>query len=211
MPEWDLPIVLNMLKREPFEPIKKASLKYITWKTVFLFAITTFRRCGDLQSLRLGEGSVNAQKKGVTFIRHGLSKQDRISHQSPTIFVPAFEKDKLLDPKRALTYYLKSTEKFRGDSNKESLKLFLSVNSPHKPVTAQTLSRWIVKVIKKAYKDEKKDCGKIKGHSTRSIGPSWALFNGAKLRDVLDSADWSQADTFIKFYLKDVQVNVLDL
>jgi len=72
-------------KKEPFEPIKFASLKYITWKTVFLIAITTFRRCGDLQSLRLGEGSVIVQKKGVTFLRHGLSKQDRVSHQSPKI------------------------------------------------------------------------------------------------------------------------------
>ena len=50
-------------KKEPFEPITFVSLKYITWKTVFLIAITTFRRCGNLQSLRLGEGSVNVQKK----------------------------------------------------------------------------------------------------------------------------------------------------
>ena len=63
LPEWDLSLVLDMLKKEPFEPIKFVSLKYITWKTVFLIAITTFRRCDHLQSLRIGEGSVNVQKK----------------------------------------------------------------------------------------------------------------------------------------------------
>ena len=62
--------------------MKFASLKYVTWKTVFLIAITTFRRCSDLQSLRIGEGSINIQEKGVTFIRPGLAKQDRADHDN---------------------------------------------------------------------------------------------------------------------------------
>jgi hypothetical protein len=41
---------------------------------------TTFRRCSDLQALRLGENSMRIQKKGITFIRFGLSKQDRQNH-----------------------------------------------------------------------------------------------------------------------------------
>ena len=52
--EWDLLKVLNALQKHPFEPLHKASLKIITYKTVFMIAITTFRRCSDLQSLRLG-------------------------------------------------------------------------------------------------------------------------------------------------------------
>ncbi|CAC5411891.1 unnamed protein product [Mytilus coruscus] len=47
VPEWDLPLVLDLQKKEPYESMKKVSLKYITWKTIFLIAITTFRRCGD--------------------------------------------------------------------------------------------------------------------------------------------------------------------
>lgn len=213
IPEWDLPLVLEMLKSEPFEPLKKADLKFVTWKTVFLIAITTFRRCGDLQSLRIGEGSVNVQKKGVTFLRHGLSKQDRESHQNPTIFLPAFADNKLLDPKRALTYYLRKTEDFRVDlakDGKDELKLFLSVNKPHKPVSSQTISKWIVNVVKRAYKKQKRTIGKVKGHSTRSLGPSWALFKGARMKDIMESADWSRPDTFVKFYLKDVQVDFLN-
>ena len=50
-------------------------------------AISTFRRCGDLQSLKLGEGSVCVQKKGVTFIRHGLAKQDREKHFGSKILI----------------------------------------------------------------------------------------------------------------------------
>lgn len=78
LPEWDLKLVLNMLQNKPFEPLSQASLKLITYKTVFLMVICTFRRCSDLQSLKLGEGSVCVQKKGITFIRHGyLNRIDK--------------------------------------------------------------------------------------------------------------------------------------
>ncbi|XP_060552291.1 uncharacterized protein LOC132713659 [Ruditapes philippinarum] len=197
----------SMLKQPPFEPMKLAKLKYLTWKTVFLIAITTFKRCSDLQAMRIGEGSVNIQEKGVTFYRHGLSKQDRQGHQSKNIFIPTFKDNKYLDPKRALYWYLKRTDDLRKETNE--LSLFLTTIKPHKPVSAQTISNWIVSVIKKAYKSKELLEPKVRGHSTRSIGPSWALFKGAKLVDVLNSADWSRASTFIKFYLKEVSLDCL--
>jgi len=152
LPEWDLPRVLKMLEKLPFEPIKKAKLKHVTMKIVFLIAITTFRRCSDLQSLRIGDGSVSVQKKGVTFIRHGLAKQDRPFHFDTKVFVPSFAENKLLDPKRALFYYLECTESFRHDTEgKDETKLFLSTNEPHKLVSSQTISSWLVKTIKMAH------------------------------------------------------------
>ena len=211
LPEWDLPLVLEMLKKPPFVPLKCCRLKYLTWKTVFLVAITTFRRCSDLQSLRIGEGSINVQEKGVTFLRHGLSKQDRAGHDNSKIFVPAFPENKLLDPKRALYEYLKRTDIFRDKDNGQECKLFLTINKPHKAVSCQTISAWIVKTIKLAYKQQNKNVDKVKGHSTRAVGPSWAIFKGASMKNVLDSADWSRPNTFIKFYLKNVNVDFLNL
>ena len=208
LPEWELPKVLKMLEKGPFEPMGKASLKHITLKTVFLVAITTFRRCSDLQSLRIGEEAVSVQKKGVTFIRQGLSKQDRPSHYGSKIFVPAFTSNKHLDPKRALYFYLKITDSFRqDDSGRDETKLFLSIKKPHKPVSSQTISRWIVKTVKMAYKF---DVAGVKGHSTRAVGPSWALYNGASIKSILEAADWSRETTFIRFYLRDVDMHVLD-
>ena len=119
---------------------------------MFLIAITTFRRCSDLQSLKIGEDSVCVQKKGVTFIRHGLAKQDRPTHYGRKIFVPAFSRNKLLDPKRSLYFYLKKTDNFRHDTEgNDETKLFLAINEPHMPVSSQTISKWIVKTIKMAY------------------------------------------------------------
>ena len=191
--------------------MKFANLKYITWKTVFLIAITTFRRCSDLQSLRIGDGSINVQEKGVTFIRHGLAKQDRAGHANSKVFVPTFPDNRLLDPKRALYEYLKRTDKLRGTDSDKECKLFLSINKPNKPVSCQTISTWIVKTIKMAYKQQKREISNVKGHSTRCIGPSWALFKGASMKNVLDSADWSKSTTFTKFYLKNVNVDFLNL
>ena len=209
IPEWDLPFVLSALKAAPFEPLNKAPLKYLAWKTCFLIAVTSFRRCSDLQSLKLGEGCVNVQKKGVTFVRQGLSKQDRPGHTPTHIFIPSFPHNKLLDPKRCLAVYLKRTEPFRNKSGHDETKLFLATRSPYNPVTSQTISKWIVNTIKFAYKNSSSSVQKVRGHSTRSVGPSWALFKGASLKSVMESADWSKENTFIKHYLTTVNVDFL--
>ena len=78
---------------------------------------------------------------------------------------------------------------------------------PHKPVTSQTISKWIVSLIKLAYEDPKM---KVKGHSTRAIGSSWALFNGASVKSILNAADWSHESTFVRFYLREVNPTALN-
>ena len=39
IPSWNLSMVLHQLTKAPFEPIKEASLKHLTFKTVFLLAL----------------------------------------------------------------------------------------------------------------------------------------------------------------------------
>lgn len=80
------------------------------------------------------------------------------------------------------------TDNFRNCDRSNS-KLFLSVNSPHNPVSSQTISNWIVQTIQMAYKDKNKS---VKAHSTRAIGPSWALFNGSSMKSIMEAADWSR-------------------
>ena len=102
--------------------------------------------------------------------------------------------------------YLKRTYKFRkGSDGNEVLQLFLGISKPHKPVSRQTISNWIVKTIQMAYDEEKN----VKAHSTRSIGPSWALFKGASMSSILETADWARETTFTKFYLKNVESSVV--
>ena len=67
-------MVLSMLQKSPFEPLCNASLKLTTFKAAFLMAISTFRRCSDLQSLKLGEGFACVQKKGVMVFPSGTDR-----------------------------------------------------------------------------------------------------------------------------------------
>ena len=39
MPSWNLSLVLHQLTKAPFEPLNEASLKHLTFKTVFLLAL----------------------------------------------------------------------------------------------------------------------------------------------------------------------------
>ena len=80
LPEWYLPKVLNMLQKEPFEPLSQASLKLTTFEAAFFIAISSFRRCSDLQSLKIGEGNVSVQNRRVLllFVMVCPSKIDRL-------------------------------------------------------------------------------------------------------------------------------------
>ncbi len=50
MPTWDLAVVLEALSKAPFEPLEEVSLRFLTVKTVFLLAISSLKRVGDLQA-----------------------------------------------------------------------------------------------------------------------------------------------------------------
>ncbi len=51
IPSWDLAVVLEALCRPLFEPIEEISDRHLTMKTGFHLAISSLKRCGDLQAL----------------------------------------------------------------------------------------------------------------------------------------------------------------
>ena len=50
IPNWDLSLVPVALTKPPFEPLRKASLKIPTFKTVFLMTLASGRRRGEVQT-----------------------------------------------------------------------------------------------------------------------------------------------------------------
>ena len=46
LPRWDLGIMLEALSKAPYEPLREASLKHLTLKTVFLLAMAS-GRCSE--------------------------------------------------------------------------------------------------------------------------------------------------------------------
>ena len=51
VPPWDLALVLNALRKTPFEPLQSCNLKYLTFKTVFLVAFATAARRSELHAI----------------------------------------------------------------------------------------------------------------------------------------------------------------
>ena len=50
IPSWDLSLVLMALTKAPFEPLKDASLKVLTFKAVFLMALVFGKRRGEVHA-----------------------------------------------------------------------------------------------------------------------------------------------------------------
>ena len=50
IPSWDLALVLQALTKQPFEPLGKASLKLLTFKTVFLLTLASGKRRGEIHA-----------------------------------------------------------------------------------------------------------------------------------------------------------------
>ena len=48
IPSWNLSLVLHQLTKAPFEPIQEASLKHLTFKTVFLLALGSGKRRSEI-------------------------------------------------------------------------------------------------------------------------------------------------------------------
>ncbi|KAK0136612.1 hypothetical protein N1851_027215 [Merluccius polli] len=54
-PPWDLEVVLSALRHEPFEPLETVGLQWLSLKMVFLLAIMTAKRIGELHALSVNE------------------------------------------------------------------------------------------------------------------------------------------------------------
>ena len=52
IPFWNLSLVLHQLTKAPFEPIREASLKHLTFKTVFLLALGSGKRKSEIHALQ---------------------------------------------------------------------------------------------------------------------------------------------------------------
>ena len=50
VPSWNLSLVLHQLTKAPFEPLRKASLKHLTFKMVFLLALGSGKRRSEIHA-----------------------------------------------------------------------------------------------------------------------------------------------------------------
>ncbi len=70
VPTWDLAVVIEGLSLAPFEPLELATANNLTFKMVFLLAITSLKRVGALQALAMSPTCLEFAPGGVKAILH---------------------------------------------------------------------------------------------------------------------------------------------
>ena len=110
----------------------------------------------------------------------------------------AFE-DKTLCVVSCIKEYVKRTQPLRKDNT----QLLLSFCKPFKPVSTDTIGRWLKKSLDRAGID----ITVYGAHSTRSASTSAAKAANVSVEDIMTAAGWSNAETFKKFYDRPIQVN----
>ena len=189
---WNLSLVLHQLTKAPFEPIKEASLKHLTFKTVFLLALGLGKRRSEIHAWQnrnirhQSDWSKVSLYPSPSFLsKNQLAKVGPDSVASvviPTLALTlnrSLKSDRSLWPVRALRYYLDRTSDLR--QNKESV--FVSVKKGFdKDISPPTISSWIKQTVILCYElsdQEAYTLHQVKSHDVRPFAVSKAFQSGS--------------------------------
>ena len=193
---WDVRTVLDYIKHKGDNDT--LSDKTLTWKTAMLIALTNASRAHEIKNIN----PLQTQDFGEKNIFHisNLTKSKRQGKPQVTATLIEYTKDKLLDSVMCYRAYLKRTTEWRVTPEQKN-QLFLSLVTPHAPVTTSTISRWLREIMT----DAGVNTTLVKAHSVRGASTSIASKEGLSVGQIIEKANWSNAGTFQKFYCRTVK------
>ncbi len=187
---WNVDQVLDKLRGMPSND--KLELSMLSIKLVGLLALISGQRVQTLAAIKLENIKCSTNMIRI-FIPDNLKTSGKNVCQ-PCIVLPEFKKNKKLCVKFTLEEYLNRTKKLRKDEY-----LFISIISPYKKVTSQTISKWLVKLLDMS----DVDTTIYKSHSFRHSSTSKAFRKGVNINSIYCNAGWSaKSKVFGKFYNK---------
>ena len=203
IPSWNLSLVLHQLTKAPFEPLREASLKHLTFKTVFLLALGSGKRRSEIHAWQHKNIRHQADWSKVSlFPSPSFLSKNQLAKESPEsvapVVIPALaptldrslKSDRSLCPVRALRYYLDRTSDLR--QHKELV--FVSFKKGFdKDISPATISSWIKQTELSDHQAH--TLHQVKAHDVRAFAASKAFQSGVSLEQILSACHW---------YLKDV-------
>ena len=217
IPSWNLSLVLHQLTKAPFEPLREASLKHLTFKTVFLLALGSGKRRSEIHAWQ--HKNIRHQSdwsKVSLFPSPSFLSKNQLAKEGPEsvapVVIPALaptldrslKSDRSLCSVRALRYYLDKTSDIRQDKE----LVFVSFKkSFDKDISPATISSWIKQTVILCYElsdQEAHSLHQVKAHDVRAFAASKAFQSGVSLEQILSACHWKSHNTFTQFYLKDV-------
>ena len=157
LPQWDLGVVLEALNKPPYEPLREASFKHLTLKTVFLLAMASAGRRSELHALRFDRNYIQFKPKGagvtLYFSPEFMRKNQKPNQVNDPWYIPAIPTGKPEFgapncPVRALRYYHRYLTE-HPELRKDRRRLFVPIkdNNAGKELSAPSISRWICTTI----------------------------------------------------------------
>ena len=217
IPSWNLSLVLHQLTKAPFEPLREASLKHLTFKTVFLLALGSGKRRSVIHPWQ--HKNIRHQSdwsKVSLFPSPSFLSKNQLAKEGPEsvapVVIPALaptldkslKSDRSLCPVRALRYYLDRTSDLR--QNKELV--FVSFRKGFdKDISPATISSWIKQTVILCYElsdHQAHTLHQVQAQDVRAFATSKAFQSGVSLEQILAACHWKSHNTFTQFYLKDV-------
>ena len=217
IPSWNLSLVLHQLTKAPFEPLREASFKHLTFKTTFLLALGSGKRRSEIHAWQ--HKNIRHQtdwSKASLYPSPSFLSKNQLAKEGPgsvaPVVIPALaptldkslRSDRSLCPVRALRYYLDMTSDLR--QNKELV--FVSFQKGFdKDISPATISSWINQTVILCYElsdHQAHTLHQVKAHDVRAFAASKAFQLGVSLDQILAACHWKSHNTFTQFYLKDV-------
>ena len=203
IPSWNFSLILQQLTKAPFEPLKEASLKHLTFKTVFLLALGSGKRRSEINALlhknirHQSDWSKLSLYPSPSFLsKNQLAKEgpDSVAPVVIPALAPTLDKslkgNRFFCPVRALRYYLDRTADLR--QNKEVFFFFFFYKELvfvsfkkgfDKDISPATISSSIKQTVIQCY--ELSDQQALTLHQVKAFAASKAFQLGVSLEQIL--------------------------
>ena len=211
-PAWDVTLVLQSLTHALYEPLRTSDERFLAQKTLFLLALVSAKRIGELHALsHCISHSRDWGEVSFTFVAGFVAKT-----QDPSSSAPRFEgftelalpnastsrNRGLLCPVRAVSCYLDRT----ATHCPRCERLFVTAGHSMKEIAKNMVSFWLRKTISRT-------CllsGSFvldpppRARETRGIAPSLLFKKNFAVDQVLKAGTWLRHTTFTHHYLRDL-------
>ena len=217
IPSWNLSLVLHQLTKAPFEPLREASLKHLTFKTVFLLALGSGKRRSEIHAWQ--HKNIRHQSdwsKVSLFPSPSFLSKNQLAKEGPQSIAPvvipalaptldkSLKSDRSLCPVRALRYYLDRTSDLRQHKELVFVSFKKGFDKDISPATISSLIKQTVILCYELSDHQAHTLHQVKAHDVRAFAASKAFQSGVSLDQILAACHWKSHNTFTQFYLKDV-------
>ena len=201
----------------PYEPLRTCEERFLAQKTLFLLALASAKRIGELHDLSYRV----SHSRGCAEVSFSFVPDFVVKTQDPSSLAPRFEGltvpalpdarknryGRLLCPVRAVRCYLDRTAAPRPRCE----RLFVTAGRSKKEISKTTVS-WLRKTISRAYElfGSEQPVPAPRARETLGIAPSLLFKKNFAVDQVLKAGTWRRHTTFTCHYLRDLAHRSLD-